>query len=149
MASSHPRLETVPDGSQRKPMAVARRITLFEREIRIHLGTAGIEVLFDLAEVLSEGQRQGERWFGSTMVKIDLGRARGALRDDLDAASAQRVAELVAGDARVRARARALATAAARERAGGELVSPEIDLRARAAGACVHLDVDVEGGLKR
>ena len=60
-----------------------------------------------------------------------------------------RAASVSSGDARVRARARALATAAARERAGGELISPEIDLRARAAGACVHLDVDVEGGLKR
>ncbi len=128
-------------------MAVARRVSLFEREIRVHLGTAGIEVLFHLAQVLSEGQRQGDRYYGSTMVTIDLARARELLRDELDAASARRVAELLSRDARVRARARTLATAAAEERAGAQLAAPEIDLRARAAGSCVHLDVDVEGGL--
>src|SRR5205814_10101022 len=61
----------------RKPAAVARRVSLFEREVRMHLGTAAIEVLFAVAEVLSEGGRDGARYFGSTMITIDLGRARG------------------------------------------------------------------------
>ena len=55
----------------RKPMATARRVSLYEREIRVHLGTAAIEILFASAEVLSEGQRHGARYFGSTMIGID------------------------------------------------------------------------------
>jgi hypothetical protein len=128
-------------------MAVARRVSLFEREIRVSLGTAAIEVLFDLAQLLSEGQREGRRWFGSTMITIDLERAGTLLSDECDAASARRVAVLLASDARVLARARALATAAATDRAGGPLGALSVEIKARAAGRKVHLDVDVEGEL--
>ncbi len=129
----------------RKPMAVARRVSLFEREIRVHVATAAIEVLFAVAEVLSEGQRDGARYFGSTMIRFDLERARAAVRDDCDAASARRVAELAAHDARVHARARALAAAAAAERVGVPLARLDSELRVRAAGSRVHIDLDVEG----
>jgi hypothetical protein len=131
----------------RRPMAAARRVSLFEREIRVHLGTAAIELLFDLAQVLSEGQTDGRRYYGSTMITLDLERAQGQVRDECDAAAAQRVAALLPGDARVRARARALALAAAAERAGAGIAHADVDLRARAAGARVHLDLDVEGEL--
>jgi hypothetical protein len=126
-------------------MAVARRVSLFEREIRVSLGTAAIEVLFELAQLLSEGQREGRRWFGSTMITIDLERAGPLISDVCDAASARRVAVLLASDARVIARARALATAAAGDRAGGPILRPIVEVKARAAGCKVHLDVDVEG----
>jgi hypothetical protein len=129
----------------RKPMAAARRVSLFEREIRVHIGTAAIELLFGVAEVLSEGQLDGARYFGSTMITIDLERARAALRDDCDAASAKRLADLVPHDPRVQARARALAAAAASERAGAPLARIECELSARATGTVVQLDVDVEG----
>ena len=126
-------------------MAAARRVTLFEREIRVHVATAAIEVLFGVAEVLSEGQRDGARYFGSTMIRLDLERVRDSVRDDCDAASARRVAELVEHDPRVRARARALAAAAAAERAGAPLARLDSEIRVRAAGSRVHIDVDVEG----
>jgi hypothetical protein len=129
----------------RKPMAPARRVSLYEREIRVHLGTAAIEVLFDVVEVLSEGGRQGGRYFGSTMLTFDLGRARAALREACDAADARRVAELLEKDARIAARARALALTAAEERVGGRLAAPEVELRVRAEGARVHAILDVEG----
>src|SRR5262249_41953373 len=90
--------------ARRKPCAPARRVSLFEREIRVHLGTAAIELLFSQAEVLSEGQRQGARYFGSTMITLDLGRAQTALREPCDAADARRVAQLLEKDARVQAR---------------------------------------------
>jgi hypothetical protein len=48
-------------------MAVARRVSLFEREIRVSLATAALEVLFDGAELLSEGQGRVGRGFGSTV----------------------------------------------------------------------------------
>jgi hypothetical protein len=137
----------VADAAARKPMATARRVSLFEREIRVRLGTAAIELLFGLAEALSEGQRQGRRYFGSTMLTFDLERARGALREAGDAADAHRLAELMQKDARVLARARALASAAAAARAGAPLASFDAELRVRVEGARVHVDLDVEASL--
>jgi hypothetical protein len=136
-------------GPPRKPNATARRVSLFEREIRIKLSSAAIEILLDAAEVLSEGQPQGDRWFGSTMITVDLSRLADAVREECDAASALRVAELVAADPRIRARARTIAAAEAEAQAGGRLARVAVDLRARAVGALVHIDLDVEGDLAR
>ena len=131
--------------ARRKPCAPARRVSLFEREIRVHLGTAASELLFSQAEVLSEGQRQGARYFGSTMITLDLGRAQTALREPCDAADARRVAQLLEKDARVQARVRGIATAAAVERAGAAFARLDVEVRARADGSRVHVDLDVEG----
>jgi hypothetical protein len=131
----------------RKPMAPARRVSLYEREIRVHLGTAAIDVLFELAEVLSEGQRQGRRYFGSTMLTFDLARARAAVRDACDASDARQIAALLERDARVEARARALACEAAARRAGAPLARVEVEVRVRADGVRVHVDLDVEAEL--
>ena len=130
-------------------MAIVRRVALFEREIRVRLSSAAIDILFDGAEVLSEGQRQGNGYFGSTMVTIDLGRLTAALREPCDASSARRVAELCASDPRVKARARALAAADAETRAGGKLARVTVDHKTRAVGARVHIDLDVEGEVAR
>jgi hypothetical protein len=119
----------------RKPMARATRVSLFEREIRVHLATPAIDLMFRGAQLLSEGQWQGERWFGSTMITLDLARLADQVRDACDAATAHRVAELLARDVRV----------AARARAGRPLLRVDVELSARAAGECVHIDLDVEG----
>lgn len=134
----------------RKPMATARRIALFEREVRWRLTTAAIEILFDVAEILSEGQRQGAdprgpgRWFGSTMVTIELLRASDLFREEPDASTARRVAELLRLDARVAARLRGIATADAEVRSGDRLGRAEVELRARSVGTKVFLDLDLE-----
>ncbi len=138
------RPDTVVAFPPRKPMARATRVSLFEREIRVHLATPAIELLFQRADVLTEGQWQGHEWFGSTMITLPLERLAEKVRDDCDAATALRVAELVARDARVAARARAVAEEAARARAGRPLARVDVELRARAAGPCVHIDLDVE-----
>lgn len=154
MASSPLRpVAVAQDGSTasppRKPMATARRVSLFEREIRVKLSSAALDLLFDAAEVLSEGQRLGDGWFGSTMITIDLARVADAVREECDAANARRVAELLADDARVVARARALATAEAAEKAGAPLRHVTVELKTRYAGSRVQIDVDVEGQLER
>lgn len=128
-------------------MVAARRVALFEREIRWKLSSAAVEILFERAQVLSEGERRGDGYFGSTMITFDLERARDAVREECDAASARRVAELVARDPRVRARARSLAITEAQARAGGRLARVDVDLRARASGIRVHLDLDVSADL--
>jgi hypothetical protein len=38
-------------------MAKASRVTLFEREVKVRLSQAALEILLEAAEVLSEGER--------------------------------------------------------------------------------------------
>ncbi|HTM22318.1 MAG TPA: hypothetical protein VL172_17480 [Kofleriaceae bacterium] len=128
----------------RKPMRSARRVSLFEREIRIRLSAAAIDILFELAAVLSEGQVDGDHYFGSTMITFDLGRAGGLVSDECDEATARRVAELLGGDDRVLARARALGAREAARLAGVPLQPPQIDISARRTGRHLHLDLDIE-----
>jgi hypothetical protein len=128
-------------------MASARRVSLFEREVRVRLAPAGLDVLFDEARVISEGQLDGPRWYGSTMMTIDLARVAPKLSDDCDQGCARRVAELAAADERVRERTRRLALAHA-VRDAGPLEGPAIDLRVHREGRVVHLDLDVEARRK-
>ena len=133
----------------RKPMAAATRVGLFEREIRWKLSAAAIDILFDAAHVLTEGETLGGSWSGSTMITIDLPRAQALVRDDCDAQTARRVAALLAEDPRARVRARELAAAEAADRAGSRLSRVDVDMRVRASGARVHVDLDVEGDVAR
>jgi hypothetical protein len=128
----------------RKPMATARRVSLFEREIRIRPSTAAIEILFELAVLLSEGQAERGGYFGSTMITIDVERAAGRISDACDAATVRRLAEVLADDERVKDRARAVGLAEAERHAGGHLHDPAIDVRVRATGHHLHIDVDIE-----
>jgi hypothetical protein len=128
-------------------MASARRVSLFEREVRVRLAPAGLDVLFDEARVISEGQLDGPRWYGSTMMTIDLARVSARVSDDCDQGCARRVAELAAGEERVRERTRRLALHHA-VRDAGPLEGPAIDLRVHREGRVVHLDLDVEARRK-
>jgi len=128
-------------------MASARRVSLFEREVRVRLAPAGLDVLLDEARVLTEGQHDGPRWYGSTMMTIDLARVQAFVSDDCDQGCARRVADLAAIDERVRERTRRVALAQA-ERDAGPLEAPAIDLHVRREGRVVHLDLDVEARRK-
>lgn len=125
-------------------MAAVRRVSLFEREIRVGLSSAAIEILFDLAQVLSEGARESDGYYGSTMITIELARAAALVSDPCDASTVRRLADLVGGDARVRARARALAAAEAERLTGGPMVGAQYDLRVRESGRHLHIDVELE-----
>jgi hypothetical protein len=128
----------------RKPMAAARRVSLFEREIRVGLSSAAVEILFQLASILSEGAHEEGGYFGSTMITIDLARAAQLVSDPCDAGTVRRVADLLTADPRVRERARAVAAAEADRLSGGALGRAQIDLRVRTSGHHLHIDVDVE-----
>lgn len=130
-------------------MAPATRVSLFEREIRWKLSAAAIDILFDAAHVLSEGEQLGGSWSGSTMITIDLTSAAEVVREDCDAGTARRVAALLAEDPRAKVRARELAAAEAADRAGSRLARVDIDMRVRASGARVHVDLDVEGDMAK
>ncbi|MEM9488930.1 MAG: hypothetical protein AAGC55_07280 [Myxococcota bacterium] len=125
-------------------MLSTRRVSLFEREIRVHLSRAAIEILFASSSVLSEGQVEGSRYFGSTMITIDLARASVRLNEACDIATARDVEVLLSADGRVRQRVRQLAIAEAGRLAGRALGAVQIDMAVRRAGRHVYIDVDLE-----
>ena len=129
----------------RKPMAAARRVSLFEREVTVRLAPVAVDLLHGAARMLTEGELTGGVYAGSTMMTVDLVRTKHVISDAPDATTAQRVALLYAADDRCRAHARRIAVAEARRVAGCELATPLVDVESRAKGPEVHLSLNVEG----
>lgn len=129
---------------RRKPMRQARRVSLFEREIHVRLSPAAIEILCGSAAVLSEGLVEGNRFYGSTMMTIDLSRAHEHVSEPCDVATARDVERLIGADPRIHEHAREIGAAEADRLAGCALQSPQIDLRVRRDGRQFHVDMDVE-----
>jgi hypothetical protein len=125
-------------------MAIARRVSLFEREVTVRLAPAALELLHGAARVLSEGELTGDVYAGSTMLTIDLARTADRVADPPDASTAQKVALLYAADERCREHARRVAIAEARRTAGCNLAQSTIDVESRARGAELHLSLNVE-----
>jgi hypothetical protein len=125
-------------------MAMARRVSLFEREVTIRLAPVAVELLHGAARVLSEGELAGDVYAGSTMLTVDLEHTVDRIADPPDASTAQKVALLYASDERCRDYARRIALAEARKAAGCELAKPLIDVESRARGAELLLSLNVE-----
>jgi hypothetical protein len=140
-----PKLEPPP----RKPMAMTRRVSLFEREVTVRLAPASIELLHGAARVLTEGELAGDGYAGSTMLTIDLARTIDRISDPIDASTAQRVAILYAADEHCREHARRIAVKEARRIAGCELSAPNVDVESRARGHELHLSLNVEAKRER
>ena len=134
-----------------RPMTRATRITLFEREVRERLSPAALDVAFDRAELLSEGQpteRGGRRvYFGSTMMTVDLPALGEILRETCDAATARRFATLLQEDTTVSKRIQVIAEREAARLLGSAPRELRTHVTIYAQGAKVFLDVDVEGEL--
>ena len=122
-------------------MAMARRVSLFEREVTVRLAPVALELLHGAARVLTEGELAGDGYAGSTMLTIDLMRARERISDPPDASTAQRVAMLYAGDERCREHARRIA--------GCDLIGHSVDLESQARGRELHLSLNVEAQRER
>jgi hypothetical protein len=142
-------IEVVDALLEKKPMARAARVTLFEREIREKLSVAAIEILVERARILSEGKRAAAptakaRYFGSTMITVDVAALGDAVREPCDARSAARVAELIRDDARVIKRVHKIAAREAERLAGAPVRVRAGEVRVRSQGTFVYLDVDVE-----
>lgn len=128
----------------KRPMAVVRQVSLFAREVIERLGTTGTELLLADLSRLSEGQCVGGRYFGSTMLTLDLRRLEGRMRDSGDVGTALRLARHWASSELVSARLRALALAEAERIAGQPLQADGIDVRVRAEGSWLFVDIDLE-----
>ena len=125
-------------------MSRVRRVSLFSREIRVFLSSAAIDILLQAASVLSEGQFEDDRYYGSTMVTIDVARASDLVSDACDVTTAERVADLLETDDAFLRRARRIAGAEARRLAGRALAGLQIDMRVRRSGNHLNVDMDVE-----
>lgn len=125
-------------------MALARRVSLFQREVSVRLAPVAIDLIHGAARVLTEGELAGDAYAGSTMLTVDLRRTADRISDPPDAATAERVAKLYVADQRCRERARRIALAEAARRAGCPLAAPHVDVESRARGAELHLSVNVE-----
>jgi hypothetical protein len=125
-------------------MAMARRVSLFERQVSVRLAPVAVEILHDAARMLSEGELDGDIYAGSTMLTVDLTRTASRVSDPPDASTAQKVAFLYAADERCRDHAKRIAFAEARKSAGCELTAAHVDVESRARGAELHLSMSVE-----
>jgi hypothetical protein len=161
-----PKVVPLPELAK-KTMARARRVTLFEREIKARLSLAAIAILFERARVLSEGKRSAATtarirdvrgadvalaldpapcgpYFGSTMITVDVAALAVLVREPCGEDAARRVAEMCKSDTRIRTRVHRLAGKEACRLAGEPLKLRASDVRVRQQGTSVYLDVDVE-----
>ena len=125
-------------------MAMARRVSLFERTVSVRLAPVAVDILHDAARLLSEGELTGDIYAGSTMLTVDLSRTATRVSDPPDASTAQRAAFLYAADDRARDHARRIALVEARRIAGCELAAASVDVESRARGAELLLSMGVE-----
>ncbi|HEY0250620.1 MAG TPA: hypothetical protein VGC41_03795 [Kofleriaceae bacterium] len=123
---------------------MARRISLFEREVSVKLAPIAIGLLHDAARILHEGELTGDVYAGSTMLTVDLAKTKHVISDPADATTAQRVAFLYASDEKCREFARRIAVAEARRASGFALGGSHVDVESRAKGAELHLSLNVE-----
>lgn len=133
----------------KKPMASAHRASLFARRIEVALSSAAAELLIKNAQVLSEGQVEGGRFFGSTIVTLDLRRLEGEVSDAVSAETASRFGTLAADDRALQERTRSLAIAEASRLAGYPIRNPQVDVRVRARGPHIRIDIDVEANARK
>jgi hypothetical protein len=131
--------------NDKRPMAKAQRVGLFARQIIETVSATGIELLLGSATCLSEGQLAADgRYYGSSMITIDLGALSARVSDPCDAATAARLARRIREDPAMRARCAAHAGTAAGQIARGPLRSVQTEVQVRAEGCMVYVDVDVE-----
>ena len=128
------------------------RIRLIRREIRESLSAGALDLLLAHAELVVEGSGEigtaqrpiGERVYVTLMLTIDLSRCADGFREPADAATAERIAELMRETPTVRTRLLALARPRLAELAGLDEDALEIALepQVRAEGVRVLVDGD-------
>jgi hypothetical protein len=137
-----------PNELRKRPMAVVRQIGLFSREVVEHLSVSGVEMLLSQLSRLSEGQVVDGRYYGSTMLTLDLRTLEGKIRDACDVTTAMRLARLWSDNQAVIAQVRSLAHAEAIRIAARPLAPGGIDVKIRAEGGWLFVDVDVEAAVE-
>lgn len=145
-------------GLQRPPWSRVRRVQLIRREIREYLPAGTVELLLSAGDYVVEGGRglaaEGASGcvFATAMVTINLREIRGSFRERADAATAVRLAELLADHpelaTRLRQRMHSHLTRLGELAADTSLeISMEIEVRGQ--GSTLLIDADVMGSPMR
>lgn len=128
-----------------KPLVRVRPGALLRERSGWALGARAVDELYRVAEVLSEGRREQDTFFGTTLITIDLVRALGGIGLDVDALVLDRVREAIAGSVRVRLRAMRLAEEdVARRFPDRRIGTARTETRFRLEGTRLYVDVDLE-----
>ena len=103
------------------------------------------EVFFASAGRISEGEVQGDAYYGSTMITVSLDRLATRWRGPLDEGAIAALCAAIDGSVRARLRAMRLACADVAHRfPNATLGTARVETRVVRAGRELHLDVDVE-----
>ncbi len=153
--SSHRKTPGAPAGdSGLPPVPYARvdHVQLVRREVREYVPRASLELLFRTAEVVFEGDveaagavAQPPAVAGSLMITIDLSELARIVREPPDAATAERLAELLPRTEGFVARLAELAAAEIAARCGRTIPAAWVDLVpvVRTEGNRILVDADV------
>lgn len=139
----------------RPPWSRVHRVQLIRREIREYLPSTTVELLLSAGEHVVEGSAElvpggstSGRVYATAMVTIDLRACAGAFREPADAATAERVAELLRGHAELEQRLVARVRPKLAELAGiddPKKLQISLDAEVRAEGTRIYVDADVMG----
>jgi hypothetical protein len=109
------------------------------------LGARAVDELYRVAEVLSEGRREDDVFYGTTLITIELTRALDGLSLETDESLLERVRDAIAGSVRVRLRAMRMAEdEVARRFPDREIGTARTETRFRLEGTRLMVDVDLE-----
>ena len=131
-----------------KPLVRVRPGALLRERSGFALGARAVDELYRVAEVLSEGRRESETFFGTTLITIELARAFEGMGLDADPALLARVCEAIFGSVRVRLRAMRLAEEDVARRFPSERIgTAHTETRFRVEGTRLYVDVDLEASI--
>lgn len=129
-----------------------RKVQLIRREVREVLSPSALEVLWKYGEHVVEGGAElghgrgapGRRFYATVMVTVDLRRCAAYFSEPADVATAERLAELMLGNPRVKQKLVALARPELARLAGvpAAQLLVEIDHHVRSEGTQVFIDGD-------
>ena len=134
------------------PYARVGHVQLVRREVREYLPRASLELLFRTAEVVFEGdvepgpvEEGPPAVAGSLMITVDLAELAAIVREPPDAATAERLAELLPRTEGFAGRLAELAAAEIAARCGRPIPAKWVDLvpQVRADGGRILVDADV------
>lgn len=130
--------------SNRPGLAKARQRSTLGQKTRqfVRAIESSLRGWMEVADVVSEGRMNGDRYFGSTSIFLAWQKAPEGLSYESDATRAQRQALL--HDPHLRLRALRLARREAEARATGNISSVSADLRANFDARGMFVTIDVE-----
>ena len=130
-------------------MAFARRVSLFRRQIVESLSPAGLELLLASSNRISEGQVTSRgRYYGTTMLTIDLEHTGEKVQDVQDVSTASRLARHIEQERSALQQVVRLAVREAGNVAGSQILKPAAEVEIRVEGQRILVDVDLEGNVE-